>query len=125
MRDLMKAEGFVTWPKLTGGKGIHLMAPLDQPLSHDEARQTARRLVSALTARFPDDYILSAQARRHGRIFLDYLRNGRGTTAIGTYSPRARKGFPIAAPVSWSRVEAGIKPDAFTIMSPFRATPSN
>jgi bifunctional non-homologous end joining protein LigD len=48
MRDLMKAEAFVTWPKLTGGKGIHLMAPLDHPLSHDEARQTARRLVSAL-----------------------------------------------------------------------------
>jgi DNA primase len=57
------------------------------------------------------------------RILLEYLRNGHGTTAIGTYSPRARKVFPIAAPVSWPRVEAGIKPDAFTIMS--QATPSN
>src|ERR1700712_289552 len=120
MRDLMKAEGFATWPKLTGGKGIHLMAPLERPVSHDEAHRTARRLVSALAARFRDEYILSAQAQRRGRIFLDYLRNGRGTTAIGVYSPRARERFPIAAPVTWSRVEAGIKPDAFTIRSPFR-----
>jgi bifunctional non-homologous end joining protein LigD len=121
MRDLMKAEGVATWPKLTGGKGIHLMAPLKHPVSHDEAHRLARRLVSALAARFPDDYILTAQAPRRDRIFLDYLRNGRGTTAIGAYSPRARAGFPIAAPVTWSRVEAGIQPDAFTIMSPFRA----
>jgi hypothetical protein len=60
--------------------------------------------------RFPDDYILSAQARRHGQIFLDYLRNGRGTAAIGTWSPRAREGIPIAAPVTWTAVEAGIPP---------------
>jgi bifunctional non-homologous end joining protein LigD len=121
MQDLMKEEGFATWPKLTGGKGVHLMSPIDRPVAHDEAHRTARRLVSALADRFPDDYILSAQARRHGRIFLDYLRNGRGTTAIGAYSPRARDGFPIACPITWSRLEAGdIRPDAFTITSPFR-----
>jgi bifunctional non-homologous end joining protein LigD len=121
MRDVLKQEGFENWPKLTGGKGIHLMAPLDQPLAHDEAHRIARRLVGQLAARFPDQYILSAQARRRGRIFLDYLRNGRGTTAIGTWSPRAREGFPVAAPVTWARIEAGIRPDAFTMRSPFRA----
>jgi bifunctional non-homologous end joining protein LigD len=121
MREVMKQEGFATWPKLTGGKGIHLMAPLDRPLSHDEAHRIARQLVSQLAARFPHRYILSAQARRRGRIFLDYLRNGRGTTAIGTWSPRARDGFPIAAPVTWARIEAGIAPDSFTMRSPFRA----
>src|SRR3954454_21749134 len=116
----MKVQGFATWPKLTGGRGVHLMAPLDNPLPHDEAHRVARRLVSELAAQFPDRYIVSAQARRRGRIFLDYLRNGRGTTAIGTYSPRVRNGFPIAAPVSWSRIEAGIRSDAFTMKSPFR-----
>jgi bifunctional non-homologous end joining protein LigD len=120
-REVLKTNGFDSWPKLTGGKGIHLMAPLERPLSHDEAHRIARRLVSELAARFPEKYILSAQARRRGRIFLDYLRNGRGTTAIGTWSPRARPSFPIAAPVTWPRVEAGIRPDAFTIDSPFRA----
>jgi bifunctional non-homologous end joining protein LigD len=120
MREVLKHDGFDSWPKLTGGKGIHLMAPLDHPLAHDEAHRIARRLVSELAARFPEQYILSAQARRRGRIFLDYLRNGRGTTAIGTWSPRARQGFPIAAPVTWARIEAGIRPDAFTMQSPFR-----
>jgi DNA primase len=78
MRDLMKAEGFKPWPKLTGGKGIHLMAPLEKRVPHDEAHLMARDLVSGIAARFPDRYILSAQANRRGRIFLHYLRNGRG-----------------------------------------------
>ncbi|MCK1716067.1 MULTISPECIES: DNA ligase D [unclassified Bradyrhizobium] len=120
LRILMKREGFGTWPKLTGGKGIHLMAPLAEPMLHDQAHRIARGLVSEFAARDPGRYILSAQAARNGRIFLDYLRNGRGTTAIGTYSPRAREGFPIAAPVTWKRIESGIRPDAFTIESPFR-----
>ncbi|MCK1680338.1 DNA ligase D [Bradyrhizobium sp. 147] len=120
LRSLMADEGFDTWPKLTGGKGIHLMAPLDQPVLHDKAHRIAQQLVSALAAHNPDRYLLSAQAKRRGRIFLDYLRNGRGTTAIGTYSPRAREGFPIAAPVTWKRIENGIAPDAFTIENPFR-----
>jgi bifunctional non-homologous end joining protein LigD len=121
LRELMKREGFPTWPKLTGGKGIHLMAPLDEPVLHDKAHRMAQRLVTALAARDPERYILSAQGKRSGRIFLDYLRNGRGTTAIGTYSPRARKGFPIAAPVTWKRIEQGISPDAFTLENPSHA----
>ena len=87
----------------------------------DEAHRYASRLVRALAERHPHHYIVSAQDNRRGRIFLDYLRNGRGTTAIGTYSPRAREGFPIAGPVTWSGIEAGIRPDAFTMKSPFRA----
>jgi ABC transporter substrate binding protein len=55
-----------------------------------------------------------------GRLFIDYLRNGRGTTAVGAYSPRVREGFPIAAPVTWKQVERGIKPDAFTMGHPLR-----
>jgi len=109
------------WPKLTGGKGIHLIAPLDHPLLHDQAHHAARQLVSAFAAQNPDRYILSAQAKRQGRIFLDYLRNGRGTTAVGAYSPRVRAGFPIAAPTTWSRLKKGIRPDAFTMADPFRA----
>lgn len=121
LRALMKRKGFETWPKLTGGKGVHLMAPLDEPMLHDQAHRIARSVCSEFAARDADRYILSAQARRRGRIFLDYLRNGRGTTTIGTYSPRAREHFPIAAPVTWARIERGIRPDAFTIENPFRA----
>jgi bifunctional non-homologous end joining protein LigD len=92
---------------------------LDQPVVHDNAHRIAQRLASALAARNPDRYLLSVQAKRRGRIFLDHLRNGRGTTAIGTYSPRAREGFPIATPVTWKRIENGIAPNAFTMESPF------
>jgi bifunctional non-homologous end joining protein LigD len=120
LRAFMKREGLETWPKLTGSKGVHLMAPLEEPMLHDQAHRIARRLCSEFAARDPDRYLLSAQARRKGRIFLDHLRNGRGTTAIGTYSPRAHPAFPIAAPVTWARIEKGIRPDAFTMDSPFR-----
>ena len=120
MRDVMKAAGLNPWPKLTGGKGIHLMAPLEPRISHDRAHKLARRLASELAARQLGQYVLSAKADRDGRIFLDYLRNGRGTTAIGTYSPRVRDGFPIAAPVTWAKVKRGIAPDAFTMSCPLR-----
>src|SRR3954453_5933324 len=125
LRQAMEAAGFVPLPEVTGGKGIHLMAPLAEPMLHDQAHRIARGLVSEFAARNPARYNLSAQAGRSGRIFLDYLRNGRGTTAIGTYSPRAREGFPIAAPVTWARIEGGIMPDALTIESPFRVKGRN
>jgi bifunctional non-homologous end joining protein LigD len=121
MRECLCAEGLLPWPKLTGGKGIHLIADVPTLMPHDEAHRYARQLVASLAVKDPTHYILSAQANRRGRIFLDYLRNGRGTTAIGAWSPRARKGFPIAAPVTWSRIEAGLRPDALTMKSPFRA----
>ncbi len=121
MREILQDEVLSTWPKLTGGRGIHVMAPLPKPIPHDEALCYAYRLVRRLAEKDPQHYMLSAQENRSGRIFLDYLRNGRGTTAIGAYSPRVRESFPIAAPVTWSRIEAGIRPDAFTMKSPFRA----
>jgi bifunctional non-homologous end joining protein LigD len=115
MRDLLEREGLKPWPKLTGGKGLHLMAPLAGKLTHDAAHDYARRLAQRLARTDPDRYVTSASlARRPGRLFIDYLRNGRGTTAVGAYSPRARDGFPVAAPVTWKQMEAGIEPDAFT-----------
>lgn len=69
LRALIKREGFETWPKLTGGKGVHLMAPLDEPMLHDQAHRIARSLCSEFAARNADRYILSAQARRRGGSF--------------------------------------------------------
>jgi DNA primase len=92
-------------------------------MSHRAARTRARRRAKAgvgARRKISGKIHFVAQAQRRGRNFLDYLRNGRGTTAIGTYSPRAREGFPIAAPVTWARVERGIRPDAFTMERPFR-----
>lgn len=107
---------------MTGGKGIRLMAPLPKRITHSAARLLARSLAQRLTRAAPDRYLLSAAPTgRNGRIFIDYLRNGRGNTAVGAFSPRARLGFPIARPVTWRQVERGIPPDAFTMASPFRS----
>ena len=97
------------------------MAPLDRKLTHEAAHALAKRLAQHLVSLVPDLYITTADPRqRSGKLFLDYLRNGRGTTAVGAYSPRARPGVPIAAPVTWREVERGIRPDAYTIEHPFR-----
>jgi bifunctional non-homologous end joining protein LigD len=121
LRDLLQSEGLESWPKLTGGKGVHIMVPLDRRMTHDEAHRYSRTLAERLAATAPNRYTTTAaSAERERRLFLDYLRNGRGTTAVATYSPRARPGFPIAAPTSWKALEAGIAPDAFTLAQPFR-----
>ncbi|GFE87773.1 hypothetical protein GCM10011488_27270 [Steroidobacter agaridevorans] len=116
LRELLEQEGFESWPKLTGGKGIHLMVPLAETMTHDAAHRRSRLIAERLTETDPDRFTVSAAfAQRSKRLFVDYLRNGRGTTAVGTFSPRARLGHPIAAPVSWKDIESGIRPDAFTM----------
>ena len=124
LRRLLEEEGFKTWPKVTGGKGLHIMAPLTDQISHDEAHRYSRTIAERIAATDPRHYTVSASmAQRPGRLFIDYLRNGRGTKAAGAWSPRARPGFPIAAPVTWRQVEAGIAPDAFSLASPFKVRP--
>jgi bifunctional non-homologous end joining protein LigD len=114
LRAMLEEEDLKSWPKVTGGKGLHLMAPLMQRMTHDAARILCHRLARKVEAEDPDRYTTSSvPAKRCGRIYIDYLRNGRGNTAVGAYSPRARPGFPIAVPVTWAQVERGIKPDAF------------
>jgi bifunctional non-homologous end joining protein LigD len=116
LRELLSSEGLKPWPKVTGGKGLHVMAPVDGQVDWPAAKAYTRDLAEQVAATAPDRYTTSAAlARRPGRLFIDYLRNGRGTTAVGAYSPRARPTFPIAAPVTWRDVERGVRPDAFTI----------
>jgi bifunctional non-homologous end joining protein LigD len=119
LRALLAGEGLASWPKTTGGKGLHVMAPLTEKLPHDAAHALARRFAERLAGLDPARYVTAAaRAERPGRLFIDYLRNGRGTTAVGAYSPRARPGFPVAAPIAWRQVEDGIRPDAFTMQDP-------
>jgi bifunctional non-homologous end joining protein LigD len=116
LRELLEHEGFESWPKLTGGKGIHLMVPLPEPMKHDAAHRRSKIIAEHLARTDPERFTVSATlSSRTRRLFIDYLRNGRGTTAVGTYSPRARPGHPIAAPVTWKDIEAGMRPDAFSM----------
>jgi bifunctional non-homologous end joining protein LigD len=119
LREVLAGEGLESWPKTTGGKGLHVMVPVAGDMDWPEAKAFARRLAEKVAATDPDRYTTSsALAKRRGRLFLDYLRNGRGTTAVGAYSPRARAGFPVAAPVTWRDVERGITPDAYSMAKP-------
>jgi bifunctional non-homologous end joining protein LigD len=116
LRAVLKEEGYESWPKLTGGQGLHLMVPIEPSISHDEARAYCRAISERMAKTDRRRYTISpAPQERGGRIYIDYLRNGRGNTAVGAYSPRAREGFPVAAPVTWRDVERGVTPDAFSL----------
>ena len=103
------------------------MVPLERrSMSHNEAHRYSRELALRVAATQPALYTTSAAvAERKGRLFVDFLRNGRGTTAVATYSPRARPGFPIAAPTTWRALEQGIRPDAYTMARPPAKTASS
>jgi len=124
IRDVLQEANMESWPKLSGGKGLHVMVPLSgHRMTHDEAHQYSRTLAESIAAREPDRYTTSATTERDGRIFLDYLRNGRGTTAVAAYSPRARVGFPIAAPTTWDALKRGIRSDTYSINGPLPQAP--
>lgn len=118
IRAALEAAGLVAFAKTSGGKGLHIVAPLDRTARWDDVREWAHAFAKRLAEEAPDRLTAhSSMERRRGRIFIDYLRNGRGTTSIASYCPRARAGAPVATPVAWREVEDGIRPDAFTLPS--------
>ncbi|MFC3228559.1 DNA ligase D [Marinibaculum pumilum] len=105
MRDLLAALGLQSFPLLTGGKGVHVVVPLTPVRGWEEVKGFARGLSERLAQAAPDRFVAKASKQaRKGRIFLDWLRNERGATAICPFSARARKGAPVAVPVSWDEL---------------------
>jgi bifunctional non-homologous end joining protein LigD len=97
--------GLVSFPLLSGGKGVHVVVPLTPQAEWPAVKDFADRFARALAAAEPDRYVaVMTKAKRKGKIFIDYLRNQRGSTAIMPYSARARAGAPVAAPVSWTEL---------------------
>jgi bifunctional non-homologous end joining protein LigD len=96
VRKLLADDGRDCWPKTTGGKGLHIMVPIARKLAWNPAHAYTRSIAQRLAGMEPDRYTISAAlSDRPGRLFVDYLRNGRGTTAIGAYSVGSRCGeFP-------------------------------
>jgi len=117
LRTFLAGKGLDPWPKTTGGKGLHLIAPLPPGFGWAEVRRIARALAEDFAATAPDRLtaVSGPNARRGGLIFVDYLRNGRGQSAIGAMSPRALHGGLVSTPLTWAEVEAQIRPETFTL----------
>lgn len=116
LHDALAAVGLKSWCKTTGGKGLHVVFPFEPGPGWDEVKAFAKSIATAFARSEPKRYTdaLAKKARR-GRIFIDYLRNGRGATAIGPFSPRARPGATIAMPLTWRQVKPGLDPRDYTI----------
>jgi bifunctional non-homologous end joining protein LigD len=104
MRERLDAAGLASFPMATGGKGIHVVVPVKAD-GWEAFRVFAAETARAMAADSPDRYTAkAAKAERGGRIFIDYLRNGRGATAIAPYSSRNRPGAPVAWPLAWEEM---------------------
>jgi bifunctional non-homologous end joining protein LigD len=116
IREALLAIGLESFAKTTGGKGLHVVVPLQPKLGWDEVKAFTKWVADQFVAQSPERFTANmAKRARHGRIYIDYLRNSRGATAIGAYSPRARPGAPVSTPLFWDEVEKGVRPEGFTV----------
>jgi bifunctional non-homologous end joining protein LigD len=116
IRFVVRELGLESFVKTTGGKGLHVVVPLQRRSDWDEVREFAQGIAALVAAARPDRYTLQlSKARRKGRLLLDYYRNARGATAVEVYSTRARTGAPVSTPITWEELEAGARNADFTI----------
>ncbi|OAP37869.1 ATP-dependent DNA ligase [Sinorhizobium glycinis] len=107
LRDELADIDLKTVAMVTGGKGVHVIVPLRPHAEWDEAKGFAKRVAQSFAERDPEHFVATmSKAKRKGRIFIDWLRNDRGATAIAPFSTRARAGGPVATPVGWDELES-------------------
>ena len=118
VRDQLQRLGLTSFCRTTGGKGLHVVVPLE-PVAHwDTVKPFCRAFAETLSQEQPDRFLSTVRkADRQGRILIDWLRNGLGATAIASYSPRARDGATVATPVAWNDVNQKLDPGKFTLRS--------
>jgi bifunctional non-homologous end joining protein LigD len=103
IRDILASASLKSFALLSGGKGVHIVAPLDGANSLAEVEAFASGIAGALARQKPESYVATmSKARRKGKIFIDWMRNKRGATSILPWSLRARPGAPVATPLTWA-----------------------
>lgn len=116
IRDRLSDLGLVSFAMLSGGKGVHVVVPLDPAHSWEVHKDFSKRFAEALSLAEPDRFIATmSKAKRKGKIFIDWLRNQRGSTAVLPYSARAREGAPVAVPIAWGELKAMADAHPFSI----------
>lgn len=117
IRDRLEKLGLLSFCKTTGGKGLHVVTPLQaKGIDWGIAKAFARDVCKSMVADAPKRYLINmAKKERTGRIFLDYLRNDRMATAVAPLSPRGRPGAPVSMPITWSQVKNGLDATKYTV----------
>jgi len=116
VRDRLADLGLASGALVTGGKGVHVWLPLRRTRTWDTVKLFAKTFAYAMAEAEPERYVAQmSKAKRKGRIFIDWLRNERGSTAIAPYSARARQGAPAARPVTWEELKTLKAASAFTV----------
>ena len=116
LRERIESLGLTAFVRTTGGKGLHLVVPLEPCAGWDQARAFAKGVAEAHAKDDPKWLTTNmSKAKREGRIFIDYLRNGRGATAVASYTVRARKGAPVAVPIRWDELNAAMRADRYHV----------
>lgn len=120
-RDLLDDLGIVSFVQATGSRGLHVVVPLDRSETFDDVRDLAREFVTTLAARFPGRLTVEQRKSKRGsRVFLDYLRNAYGQTAVAPYGVRARPRAPVATPLDWDEALASdMYPRKYTVENIF------
>jgi len=116
LRTLLSDLGLTGFLKTTGGKGLHVVLPIRATLDWDQAKGFAKAVADLMARTFPDRFLaVMSKSRRKGKIFIDYLRNASGATAIAPYSLRARANAPVATPIGWDELSKDVRFDHFNL----------
>lgn len=116
LRAKLTDLGLQSFVKTTGGKGLHIMAPLMRRTGWEELKSFGQAVAESLVTREPEKYLATmSKAKRQGKVFIDYLRNSRGATSIAAFSTRARTHAPVATPIRWDELSMELNPAAYTV----------
>lgn len=116
VREVLDELGLISFVKTSGGKGLHVLAPITRRHDWSKVKPVCAAIARRISRADPARYVANmAKSKRHGRVFIDYLRNGRGATSIAPYSTRARPGAPVSTPVAWDDLTSSLTPDAYRV----------